>query len=362
MVEELLDYIPDDRIEDVIYINAADTERPVPLNPLENVDPAYHPVVASGVISLLKKIWGDSWDSRLEHILRHTLLTLLPYPHATLEYVPRLFLDVNFRNRVVAATVDDHFRDFWRKEYVGAYAANFRNEAIAPILNKVGQFLASPLMRNIVGVPHNTFDFRQVMDEGKITLVNLSKGHIGEDASMLLGGLVVTKVWLAALSRQAIPEDKRRDFYLTIDEAHSIATTSFADMLAETRKYRLNLTLAHQYIDQLDDGLRSTILGNVGILIAFRADAEDAAYVAREFEPVFSAADFVNLPQYHVYLKLLIDGIPSKGFSVVTLPQLGGKTANRDMAIERSRTRYGTDAVDAIVFTVVTGRSYKVLT
>jgi len=340
LVEEILDYIPDDRVEDVIYFNATDAERPVPFNPLVSTGPAYHHLVASGIIAMMKKVWGDSWGPRLEHVLRYTLLTLLIRQGATLLDVPRLLLDADWRTRVVAALPDAHLQTFWRKEF-GAYSASFRNEAIAPILNKVGQFTASRLMRAIVEQPENTFDLRQAMDEGKIVLVNLAKGRIGDDASALLGAMIVTKIWLAALSRQDIPEAARRDFYLIVDEAHSIATESFADMLSETRKYRLNLTLAHQYLEQLEPPLRSAILGNVGTLMTFRTGAEDAEYLAREFYPVCKEEDFVNLPKYHVYLKLLIDGVPSQGFSAVTLPLQGEKTANRARVIAYSRARYG---------------------
>ena len=282
LVEELLDYIPDDRVDDVIYFNATDAERPVPFNPLVSTGQAFHHLVASGIIAMMKKVWGDSWGPRLEHVLRYTLLTLLARPGSTLLHVPRLLLDADWRTRVVAALPETHLQTFWRKEF-GAYSASFRNEAIAPVLNKVGQFMASGLMRAIVGQAENTFDLRQAMDEGKILLVNLAKGRIGEDASALLGAMLVTQIWLAALSRQDIPEGARRDFFLTVAEAHSIATASFADMLSETRKYRLNLTLAHQYLDQLDPALRAAVLGNVGTLIAFRTGAEDAVYLAREF-------------------------------------------------------------------------------
>jgi hypothetical protein len=272
--------------------------------------------------------------------LRYTLLTLLSRPGSTFLDVPRLLLDSDWRKRVVAVLQDTHLQTFWRQEY-GTFSSRFRSEAIAPILNKVGQFVASPLMRNIVGQTENTFDLRQAMDTGKIVLVNLAKGRIGEDASALLGAMFVTTCWLAALSRQDIPEQARRDFYLVVDEAHSVATTSFADMLAETRKYRLNLTLAHQYLAQLAPELLAAVLGNVGTLITFRTGAADAQYLAREFYPVFTEEDLVNLPQYHICLKLLIDGVPSPGFSAVTLPLLGEKTVNKARVIERSRARYG---------------------
>jgi len=241
---------------------------------------------------------------------------------------------------VVATLRDEHLHTFWRQEF-GAYSSNFRNEAVAPILNKVDQFTASRLMRAIVGHSENTFEVRPVMDEGKILLVNLAKKRVEEDASALRGAMFVTKLWLAALGRQDLPEPARRDFYLIVDEAHSVATESFAGMLSETRKYCLNLTLAHQYLEQLEPSLRSAVLGNAGTLITFRTGAEDAEYLAREFYPVFNEADFVNLPQYHIYLKLLIDGVPSQGFSAVTLPLQRKKTGDQGRVIEQSRARYG---------------------
>lgn len=241
---------------------------------------------------------------------------------------------------MVATLRDEHLHTFWRQEF-GAYSSNFRNEAVAPILNKVDQFTASRLMRAIVGHSENTFEVRPVMDEGKILLVNLAKKRVEEDASALRGAMFVTKLWLAALGRQDLPEPARRDFYLIVDEAHSVATESFAGMLSETRKYCLNLTLAHQYLEQLEPSLRSAVLGNAGTLITFRTGAEDAEYLAREFYPVFNEADFVNLPQYHIYLKLLIDGVPSQGFSAVTLPLQRKKTGDQGRVIEQSRARYG---------------------
>jgi len=340
LVEEILDYIPDERVDEVIYFNATDAARPVPFNPLAQTHPAHHALVASGIIAMMKKVWGDSWGPRLEHVLRYTLLTLLHRPGSTFLDVPRLLLDSDWRKRVVAVLQDTHLQTFWRKEF-GAFSPSFRNEAVAPILNKVGQFVASPLMRNIVGQVENTFALREAMGTGKIVLVNLAKGRIGEDASALLGAMFVTTLWQTALSRQDIPEEERRDFSLLVDETHSIATASFADMLSETRKYRLNLTLAHQYLEQLAPDLLAAVLGNVGTLITFRTGAVDAEYLAREFYPVFTEKDLVNLPKYHVCLKLLIDGVPSRGFSAVTLPILGEKTLNKARVIERSQARYG---------------------
>lgn len=340
LVEEILDYIPAHRVADVVYLNAADRLRPVPFNPLAHVAPAARSLAASGLIGTFKKIWPDAWGPRLEHILRYTLLALLEIPGATLRDVPRMLTEKAFRNMIVARVADRQVRAFWEQEF-GSYAAAYRTEASAPILNKIGHVLASPFLRQMVGAPENTVRFRSVMDTGKLLLVNLAKGRLGEDVSALLGAMVITRLYLAAFSRQNSPEAARRDFYLTVDEVHSVATGGFAELLSEVRKYRLNLTLAHQYLTQLEPAMRDAVLGNVGTIITFRTGAEDAEYLAREFYPVFTEADFVNLPRYHIYLKLLIDGVPSPGFSAVTLPLQYAATGHAARVITASRERYG---------------------
>lgn len=336
--ETILPYIPDHRIKDVIYLNPADETGVVPFNLLERVDPKYHALVVSGIISIFKKIWFDSWGPRLEHVLRHCLLTLMQVPGSTILDVSSLLIDEMYRNQILVTIDDEGLQRFWRKEFL-AYSAQYRADAISPILNKIGAFSGNAMLRKVIDRPHNTFDMRRVMDERKILLVNLSKGRIGEDASSVLGALVITKIWLTALSRQDIPEGERRDFYLHIDEAHSI-TGHFANMLSETRKYRVNATLAFQYLDQLEPQVRAALLGNVGTLIAFRVGAEDASYLAREFYPVFTEADFVNLPKYVMYLKLLIDGVPSQGFSAQSLSLERIEMGNTEQIIALSRRTY----------------------
>jgi hypothetical protein len=230
-------------------------------------------------------------------------------------------------------------RDFWFSEFA-KYSAWLRSEAISPILNKVGQFLTSIPLRNIVGQKKNTFDLRNVMDDGKILIVNLAKGRIGEDNCSLLGAMIVTRIQLAAMSRADIAEQKRRPFYFYVDEFHNFLTLSFADILAEARKYSLNLVLTHQYLEQLDEKLRSAVFGNVGTIISFRVGAEDARLLAQEFRPVFNETDLVNLPNHHIYLKLMIDGVPSHAFSAITLPPRERAKSFQNEIIASSRNKY----------------------
>jgi hypothetical protein len=339
LAEDILDYIPEHRIEDVIYFNPADNEYPVPFNPLEQVHPDYHHLVTSGLISVLKKVWPEFWGPRLEHILRHSILTLLEYPDSTLLDIPKLLTDKDFREHVLTFLRHQQVREFWLFEFE-KYSAWHKSEAVSPILNKIGQFLTCKPLRNIVGHKKNTFRFRKVMDESKIFIANLSKGKIGEDNCALLGAMLVTQMQLAALSRANIHESKRRWFYLYVDEMHNFITLSFADILSEARKYGLSLILSHQYIEQLDKEIRSAIFGNVGTTISFRVGAEDARYLSREFHPVFNEEDLINLPNYHIYLKLLIDGMSSKPFSAITLPCPEEKMSCKNEIIKASREKY----------------------
>jgi hypothetical protein len=339
MTEEILDYVPKKRIKDVIYFNPADLENPIAFNPLEKVPKDFHHLVASGIVSTFKKIWSESWGPRLEHILRHALLSLLEYPNSTLLDLPKLLTDKDFRKSVLNCITHTQVREFWLSEF-DKYSVWLRSEAISPILNKISQFLISIPLRNIVCQKENNFDVRQAMDEGKILIVNLAKGKIGEDNCSLLGALVVTKIQLAALSRADLPEENRKPFYLYVDEIHSFITLSFADILSEARKYGLNLVLTHQYIEQLDERIRAAIFGNVGTIISFRIGAEDAKYLAQEFAPIFNEADLINLPNFHIYLKLMIDGVTSQPFSAITLRLREINTSHKEEIIEFSRKRY----------------------
>jgi energy-coupling factor transporter ATP-binding protein EcfA2 len=339
LAEKILTLVPRERINDVIYFNPADIEYPIAFNPLERIHADYHDLVASGLIAVFKKIWADFWGPRLEHILRYSILTLLEYPGSTLLDIPKLLTDADFRKGVLLKVKHPQVRAFWFSEY-DKLSAWGRSAAISPILNKIGQFLASIPLRNIVGQRKNTFKLRTVMDEKKILIVNLAKGRIGEDNCALLGAMLVTRMQLAALSRASLPECRRHSYYLYVDEMHNFITLSFADVLSEARKYGLSLTLAHQYIEQLDDEVRAAVFGNVGTIIAFRTGAKDASYLAREFSPVFSEEDIINLPNYRIYLKLMIDGVTSKAFSADTLPGPAEQASCADEIVDLSRTRY----------------------
>src|SRR5438552_14890677 len=319
LAEHVLRLVPEERQADFIHCTVTDTAHPLAFNPLECSQLASKPLVASGLISVLKKIWAESWGPRMEYILRNALLALLDLPASTLLDIPKLLDNSVFRRHVLVYVRTDQVRRFWLREYE-SYPARFRAEAIAPVQNKIGEFLVNPILRNIVGQPKSAFDLRRVMDEGKILLVNLAKGRIGEDTSSLLGAMLVTKIALAALSRAELAEADRRDFYLYADEFPSFTTTSFAGMLSEMRKYHVGLVLAHQYMEQLDESLRGAVLGNVGTVIAFRVGLDDAEVLEKEFHPEFAASDLVNLPNYHIYLRLMIDGVVSKPFSAVTRP------------------------------------------
>jgi hypothetical protein len=319
LLERVLTNLPERRRDDLIYFNVPDALHPLGFNPLENIPAAKRPLAASGLLEIFKKIWAEFWGPRSEHILRNALLALLDQPEATLADVLRLLDDADYRKNAVARVHNAQVRDFWLREYE-KYPARFRAEAIAPIQNKVGAFLANPILNRIITQPKSAFDLRNVMDEGKILLVNLAKGLIGDDVVALLGSLLVGKIGLAALSRSDMPEENRRDFYLYVDEFPSFTTTSFAGMLSEMRKYRVGLVLAHQYLDQLDGMVRGAVLGNVGTQIVFRVGLADALLLEKEFAPEFSASDLVSLPNYHIYLRLMIDGVVSKPFSAVTLP------------------------------------------
>jgi len=340
LAETVLKFIPQHRVKDVIYLNPGDLEYPVPLNFLEKVEPAYRHRIVSGLISVFKKIWHEFWGPRLEHLLRFALFTLLDYPESTLLDVTRLFTDVPFRAKVLAYITQEAVRAFWQSEF-DKYSPYLRSEAVSPILNKMGQFLTNSPLRNIVGQKDNTFNLRKVMDEGKILIANLSKGAIGEDNCALLGAMLVTQIQLAALSRANVKEQERRPFYLYVDEVHNFLTQSFADVLSESRKYGLNLVLAHQYASQLQEEMRNAIFGNVGTIISFRVGADDAKYLAREFAPAFDEPDFVSLPNYRIYLKLMIDGVTSQPFSALTLPLSEQGISKSDEIVIESRRRYG---------------------
>ena len=335
-----LRYVPKSRIKDVIYFNPADREFPVAFNPLELSDPSRKPNVCSEVIGVLKRMFGDSWGPRLEHILRYTLLALLDRPETTLLDISRLLTDKDFRKETLEYCKDVTVLQFWKHEF-GQWNEKQVNESIAPVLNKVGAFTANPIIRNIIGQPKSSFDVRRIMDEGKILVVNLSKGLIGEDNAGILGAFLVTKVQLAAMSRSDIPNvADRRPFYLYVDEFQNFATDSFAVILSEARKYGLNLTVANQYISQMTDSVRDAVFGNVGTTISFRVSADDAPVLVKQFEPTFEAQDLLQMNNRHFIISMIINGEKVPAFSATTLSIPPTPEDNFAAIIEHSRKGY----------------------
>lgn len=340
--EALLNFIPSQRINKVVYFNPADTDYPIAFNVMEHVAPSQRHLVASGLMGVFQKMWPDVWSARMEYILRNAILALLEYPGSTLLGINRLLADVEYRKKVIEKVTDPVIKAFWTQEFA-RYSERYEVEATAAIQNKIGQLVSTPLIRNIVGQVKTAINMREVMDEGKILIVNLSKGRIGEDVSQLLGSLVITKLQLAAMSRVEIPEEERKDFFLFVDEFQNFATSSFIDVLSEARKYRLNLTLAHQYITQMKEEVRDAVFGNVGTLICFRVGAEDAEFLEKEMRPEFTREDLVNLDRFHIYLRLMIDGLTGRPFSARTLPPFPAPAkSQREKIIKISRERYGT--------------------
>ncbi len=345
LIESLLVKIPKSRAEDVIYFNPADTDYPLGFNVLELPDPKYKHLVASGLMGIFTKIWSNVWSARMEYIMNNAVLALLDTPHTTLLGIPRLLVDKEYRQKIIANLKDPVVRAFWVNEYE-EWQDKFRSEAIAPIQNKVGQFLSTAIVRNVVGQSKSTFDVFSLMNQQKIFLVNVSKGRIGEDNAALLGAMIITKIQLASMERVRIPEDERKDFYLYVDEFQNFATDSFAGILSEARKYRLDLTIAHQYVGQLTTDVstvvRDAVFGNVGTMISFRVGATDAEFLEKEFEPEFMIQDIINLPNYHIYLKMMVNGVTSRPFSARTLApfNINEEAAGMNAVIEMSRKRY----------------------
>jgi len=339
-VEKILDYVPKERVKDVVYLNPCDVNFPIAFNIMEDIGADQRHLVASGLMGVFKKMWPDVWSPRMEYILNNAILALLEYPKATLLGINRMLADKDFRKEVVSNVSDPVIKAFWQQEFA-KYTERFAAEATPAIQNKVGQFTSNPLIRNIIGQPKSSFDFRKVMDERKIVLINLSKGKIGELNSQLIGAMIITKIYLAAMSRAKDTGVELPDFYLYVDEFQNFATESFKDILSEARKYGLALILAHQYIAQMEEGVRDAVFGNVGTHIAFRVGPADAEVLETEFNPEFTADDIVNLGLAVVYLKLSIDGVPSRPFSATTLPPIERKgESHRKEIIEFSRKNY----------------------
>ena len=358
LVEAVLARVTSRRTNDVVLIDAGDTGYPIAFNPLACSDLAMRPLVASGVLSAFKKLYGDSWGPRMEHILRNALLTLIAVPGSSLVSLLKLLSDKRYRRSVLSSVDDPVVRSFWFDEF-NSWSERYRTEALAPIQNKVGHFLSSPILRAITGQVRGTIDLRRIIDGGQVLLVNLSKGRTGEDASTLLGALLVTSLQQAAMARADVPEEERRDFFLYVDEFQNFATQSFAMILSEARKYRLSLTIANQYLAQLDEETADAIFGNVGSLVSFQVGPSDAEILAEQFGGDLTATDLVALPQFTAYVRLLLDGMPTRPFSMETLPpQCRTPDAQRADKIRRHcRHRYGRPAtvVEAEIGAVLAG-------
>src|SRR3989339_1196393 len=337
--EKIINYIPSRRINDVIYFNPADTDNPIGFNILEVKDEKQKHLVAAGLMAIFKKIWPDAWSSRMEYILNNTLLALLDYQGSTLLGINRLLADKKYRKRVVAQLTDPVVKAFWQTEFAN-YSDRYMTEAVAPIQNKIGQFLSASVIRNMVAQVKSTINIRQIMDTQKIFIMNLSKGRIGEDNSRLLGGMLITKLQLAAMERVDVAEEDRKDFFLYIDEFQNFANPSFTNILSEARKYRLSLILAHQYVKQIDELVADAVFGNVGTMVTFRVGGPDSIELVKEFTPTFTEEDIVNLPKFQVFLKLMIDGVASRPFSALTMPPIGSPTGSKEKVIKVSRERY----------------------
>lgn len=342
LADKTLTFVPKNRINDVILFDPSDTSFPLSFNMLENINPEHRSLIASGLVGVFKKLYAESWGPRLEYILRNTILSLLEYPNSTMLGIMRILTDTDFRTKVVNRITDPVVKAFWLSEY-NKMQDRQRTEAISPIQNKVGQFLSSTIIRNIVGQPISSINMRWAMDHRKIVVVNLSKGKIGEDNSALLGSMMITKFQLDAMSRADIPEKERIDFYLFVDEFQNFATSAFATILSEARKYRLSLTIANQYIAQMPEDVRDSVFGNVGSLVSFQVGYDDADYLQSQFNEEVTPNDLLQLPRGSVYTKLLVDNMPTTMFSANTYPPVhvdGGEEV-REKVIKVSRERYG---------------------
>lgn len=341
--ETLLRYVPEERIDDVLYFAPFDSDNPISFNVMEDVGPDKRHLVVSGLMSVFKKIWVDAWSARMEYILSNVLLALLEYPDSTLLGVNRMLSDKHYRKKVVENITDPAVRSFWVDEFAN-YNERYMQEAGDAIKNKIGQFTSNPIIRNIVGQPKSSFDIRELMDSRKIIIANLSKGLVGESNANLLGSMLTTRIYLAAMSRADLTHEELANtpnFYFYVDEFQSFANATFADILSEARKYKLNLTIAHQYIEQMDEEVRNAVFGNVGTIISFRVGPFDAEILETIFTPRFLAADIVNLGFAQIYLTLMIDGIGSQPFSAVTLPPITTPDICFDkVAIAKCRERY----------------------
>jgi hypothetical protein len=338
--DTILDYVPASRINDVVYFNPTDRDRPVRLNILEVKDPAQRELVVSGIVAIFNKLYGHSWGPRLEYILRNTLLALSEIPGMTLVDVPRILTDRAFRLDAMKKVQDPVIKRYFENEF-DKMPEKMLQESISPILNKVGQFISSPLIRAIIERPQSSIDMEAIMNEGKILIANLSQGKMGEDNAALIGAMLITKFQLAAMNRVDMAEGERRDFYLYVDEFQNFATSSFIKILSEARKYKLNLTMANQYIAQIPLEVQKAILGNAGSIISFTIGADDSRVIMKEFGEVFTDRDLVNLENYQIAVRLMVDSMSGRAFVARTLPLPSSKNENREKVIRVSRERWG---------------------
>lgn len=346
-IEDILNFIPEERIDDVCIIDPSDIDFPVSFNPLQNVDPTFKHQLTQGLIEVLSKQFGSNWTPRLEHVFRFTTLALLDYPYATMRGMISMLTDRNYRQKVIEYIQDDMVKRFWAIEFAD-WSEKFDTDAIIPLVNKLGQFLSNPMLRNIFGQKENRINLEELMNTRKIILINLSKGKIGEENSSFFGSMFLTKIKQAGMARAKLDPKDRNDFYLYVDEFQNVVTDTFENILSEARKYGINLTVAHQYIGQLTKKIQNAVLGNVGSIICFRVGGDDAVTLKPEFAPIFDIKDMINLGIGEFYIKMTIDGESYDPFSAESLKVLPAPyDSNKEAIIEASRAKYAMPAGEA---------------
>jgi hypothetical protein len=344
VIEAILDFVPEERIDDVVIIDPSDKDHPVSFNPLQNVDPEFKHQLTQGLIEVMEKQFGANWTPRLEHVFRFTCLALLDYPHATMRGMISMLTDRNYRQKVVEYIEDDMVKRFWAIEFAD-WSEKFDTDAIIPLVNKLGQFLSDPMLRNIFGQKENKINLEELMQEKKIILINLSKGKLGEENSSFFGSMFITKIKQAGMARAKMPEGERHDFYLYVDEFHNVVTETFENLLSEARKYGLALMMAHQYVGQLIERVRLAVLGNVGTIIIFRIGGSDAVILEPDVAPIFKTKDMINLGMKEFYIKMTIDGETYDPFSAETLNVLPPPHKSlREEIYKLSREKYAIPA------------------
>ena len=340
VIQAILDFVPEERAGDVVLIDPSDTKYPVSFNPLENVEPEMKHQLTQGLIEVMEKQFGANWTPRLEHVFRFTCLALLDYPNATMRGMISMLTDREYRQKVVDYITDYMVKRFWAVEFAD-WSEKFDTEAIIPLVNKLGQFLSNPLLRNIFAQKGNKVDLEDIMNNRKILLINLSKGKLGEENSSFFGSMFITKIKQAGMARADLPEDKRIDFYLYVDEFHNLVTETFENLFTEARKYGLCMIVAHQYMEQLISSVRATVLGNSGTIVVFRVGGDDAKKLEAEMTPIFKAKDMINLGMQEFYIKMTIDGNTYDPFSAETLKVLpAGHESLKGKIIQYSREHY----------------------